>query len=540
MVLKTIERRIIGFHIDMNMAQYRADYLEAWLTTLSEMGYNTVVWELEGGIEWQTIPEAHQPDALTKDEFRKLLEHAKGLGLDNIPLLQTLGHAEYVLRHEKYAGLRAHPDDTTQYNPLHPAVVLLLHDWIAEYLDLFGEVRYFHIGCDEARRLDHVQQSARNKHDLSVSQIFIQHVNTISEPLIERGATPIIWADMALHHNGAIDELSRDVMLFDWMYDVWRGNGRVYIWGDKRGLRNRNEFTPKDLDLFGKYLFPNGDAPGVDPETFYTADFLADKGFKVVTCPGSSCDGDNVFSPRHKRQLHNTWDSAAKGLKTPALCGTVLTSWSVHLHPWELQHAHIAAVGFLSQNPESTMAEFRDRYVKCAYGLEDDRFWEAVEGLSEPCLFTHTQSLGIGKACLPVPADHVEKTLASIIAEGGFDEHIETARARRRAYARSLDQIRSLMRVTSKGEYRLELWELAARNLTNRAEASQLILLSRTDGFDPQAHRDQASRILEQMRALREEYERVYSGMIRPSRRALMIGYMFDSVEAELVRLADE
>lgn len=530
--------KMIGFHIDMNMAQYRADYLKGWLTELAGMGYNTIVWELEDGVEWETVPEARQPDALTKDEFRDVLTHARELGLENIPLLQTLGHAEYVLQNEKYKYLRANPDDTTQYDPFHPEVIPLLHAWILEYLDLFGEVGYFHIGADEARQLDFVQQSDRNTQGLSVSQIFMRHVNSVSQPLIERDITPIIWADMVLHHHGAIDELSRDVMLFDWMYDIWRGNGKVFLWGDNRGLRTRDELTPENLELFGKYLFPHGEAPGVEPETFYSADFLADRGFKVVTCPGSSSYGDNAFSPRHEYHLRNTWDSAHKGLDTPALKGTVLTSWSVHLHPWELQHAHIAAVGYLSSHPDATMDDFRAWYAQQAFGLSDARFWDAAEGLSNACLFTNTRSLGFGKAALPVPAGYVQNTLDKIKQDGRLDEETQTARKQREKYAHSLERFKTLRQEATLGEDRLALWDLAARNLVNRADASELILTSRTDGFDAVAHRDAARDILDTMRGLRAEYEREYKAMIRPSRRALIISYMFDAVEAELAGLA--
>lgn len=531
--------KMIGFHIDMNMAQYRADYLKDWLTELAGQGYNTIVWELEDGVEWETVPEARQPDALTKDAFRDVLQHARELGLENIPLLQTLGHAEYVLQNEKYHYLRANPDDSTQYDPFHPEIIPLLHAWIAEYLDLFGDVRYFHIGADEARQLDFVQQSDRNTQGLSVSQIFMRHINSVSQPLIERDITPIIWADMVLHHHGAIDELSRDVMLFDWMYDIWRGNGKVFLWGDNRGLRSRDELTPENLELFGKYLFPNGDAPGVEPETFYSADFLADKGFQVVTCPGSSSYGDNVFSPRHERHLRNTWDSAHKGLGTPTLEGTVLTSWSVHLHPWELQHAQIAAVGYLASHPDAAMDEFRAWYTEHAFGLTDARFWEAAEGLSDPCQFTYTRSLGFGKDCLPVPADHVGKTIEKIKADGELEDEIQTARTRQKDYAHSLELFTALRLEAQRGDGILDLWDLAARNLLNRAHASELLLLSRTDGYDHAAHAQRAGEILAEMRALHQEYEAAYATMIRPSRRALMIGYMFDAIEAELAELAD-
>ena len=529
-----------GFHIDMNMALYKADYLKAWLTELAAMGYNTIVWELEDSVVWETAPEASQPDALSKEAFREVLKHARGLGLEHIPLLQTLGHVEYLLQYDKYKHLRANPDNTTQYNPFHPEVVPLIHTWIAEYLDLFGQVKYFHIGADEARELDFIQQSEWNKEGLNVSQIFMRHINAVSEPLLERGVTPIIWADMVLHHHEAIDELSRDIMLFDWMYDIWRGNGKVFIWGDDRGLRTRDQLNAETMGLFGKHMFPNGDAPGVDPETFYSADFLADKGFATVTCPGSSSFGDNVFAPRHELHLWNAWDSAEKGMQTPGLSGSVLTSWSMHLHPWELQHAQIAAFGYQSRNPGKSLNDFRAWYVKDAYGLQDDRFWKAADGLAGLCQFSSSRTLGYDKACLPVSKDHIENAIVKMIEADRLDIEIMRAQKCAQDYTQSLELFRTLRQDATKGHAILDLWELAARNLINRAQAVEVILQSRTDSYAPEADRDRVNAILKDMQALHAEYEDVYAGMIRPNRRALMIGYMFDAVETELMRLAGE
>ena len=211
-----------------------------------------------------------------------------------------------------------------------------------------------------------------------------------------------------------------------------------------------------------------------------------------MTRPASSSYGDNVFSPRLERHLRNTWDSTAKGLTAPRLRGVVLTSWSVHLHPWELQHAHIAAVGYLAQKPDATMDEFRTWYVKETFGIQNDHFWVASELLSKPCLFTNTRTLGFGKACQPVPKNHVETSIQKIKADGQLDNEIEKAKRRRREYAQSLDIFTVIRQETLRGDEYLAVWELAARNLINRAEASELLLLSYSDGFDLAGHMGQA------------------------------------------------
>ena len=47
---------------------------------------------------------AVHPDAFTKREFREILDEADRLRLEPIPLLQTFGHAEYVLTRGKFGA----------------------------------------------------------------------------------------------------------------------------------------------------------------------------------------------------------------------------------------------------------------------------------------------------------------------------------------------------------------------------------------------------------------------------------------------------
>src|SRR5512133_1215455 len=111
---------MIAFHIDMNMAQYQAGYLKSWLAKLAQAGYDSILWEVENNVQWETCPECASPDAFSKDEFRALLNECRALGMEPIPLFQTIGHAEYVLKHPAYAHLKELPDKIDQYCPRNP------------------------------------------------------------------------------------------------------------------------------------------------------------------------------------------------------------------------------------------------------------------------------------------------------------------------------------------------------------------------------------------------------------------------------------
>ena len=140
-----------AYHVDMRMPHFQPSYLRRWLKELAESGYNHVVWEVTDGLRFETCPEAASSDALTKGEFQAILMEGRKLGLEPIPLLQTLGHAEYVLERPQYARLRDNPEIAYQYDPLNTKVIAFLHRWIDEHLELFGDIQYFHLGADEAR-----------------------------------------------------------------------------------------------------------------------------------------------------------------------------------------------------------------------------------------------------------------------------------------------------------------------------------------------------------------------------------------------------
>ena len=247
--------RIRGFHIDMNIAQFQGSYLKKKLKDLADLGYNTIIWEVENNIRWETCPECVSPDAFTKAEFKDILAYSRDLGLEPIPLLQTLGHCEYVLKNERYRPLAEIPDRIDQYCPRNPEVVTFLRKWIDEYLEVFGPVRYFHLGADEAYTLGECPRCKAYVSEHSLSDLFIEHINAMSQPLIEKGIRPVIWGDMLLNHPESLARLSRRVVVFDWRYDRYYGVPTVFIWG-------RGELTKEKPGRRGSRLPCSGSAGG--------------------------------------------------------------------------------------------------------------------------------------------------------------------------------------------------------------------------------------------------------------------------------------
>jgi len=517
----------------MNVAQFTRSYLEHWLRELAGLGYDAIIWEVENNIQWETCPECVAPDAFSKEDFKGLLSLCGELGLESIPLLQTIGHAEYVLKHAQYEHMKETPERLDQYCPRHPEVLPFLKQWIGEYLDLFGEVNYFHIGADEAWALGVCDRCRAFVDEHSLSELYIQHINAVSEPLIARGITPIIWADMVLKHGEALDKLSRNVMLFDWLYDIYPALGKVFVWEGRYGtFYTKDELPPKVRARFDGALFPFGDEPGREPETFYTADYLAQQGFKVVTCPASSSVGDSVFTPRNWYHMINTFGWVRKGL-SPHLHGSAQTSWTVRQFMWELQAASIDMLPYLHRNAEASIEEYQRHFMNERFGVDDETFWRACGLLSKPCLFSTSGTLGFYKDARHVPRDFVKKMMARLVEEKRLDAQIDNTTQRLEEYRAALPLFAEFAGKAKKGQETLDIWNLMARNLINRAEAALFLLRHEKDGLKAAPEED-GRRILETLRGLKKETSSFYSSVQKPARCNEIIGWVFDSVEHAL------
>ncbi len=515
--------KMVGFHIDMNVAQFRKDYLEQWLRYLAGAGYNTILWEVENNIQWETVPECVSPDAFSRDEFRELLDLCRELGMKSIPLLQTIGHAEYVLKHEPYVGLREAPDRIDQYCPLNPGVVPLLQEWIAEYLEVFGDVERFHLGADEAWIIGDCPKCRAFADRNSISELYIRHVNAVAEPLRERGITPVIWGDMVLAHPDAIEKLSSDIMIFDWNYNHFLGQEKLRVWGE--GWSLPENLSEKAMERFGAYIFPDGRKN--DADVFYTVEYLKSKGFEVVTCPSSASHGDSVFAPRLDLHEKNTWDFGWKGLKDAS--GMMLTSWTVRVHTWELQKSCIDMAGYRLSGAGGGIGDFRADFVERTFGCSSEDFYSVADALAAKCPYANAHDLGIKKSCLPVPEDYILADVRAKVEEGKGEDLRDVAGKALKQYSEGKAALERVMQDASDGQTYLDSWMLTADALIHRAK-SVIFLVNREQGRTAGDRQE----LLEELDTIEARFRDAYGRIQRPARAGEIVQWIFWSLRYAL------
>ncbi len=396
------------FHIDLNYVNLKKEYLRGWLEKLKEMGFNAVLWELEDKVCWETCPECVWPEAMSKKDFAEILSFSRKLGLEPIPLLQTVGHAEYVLLHEKYHSFRELEDHHDCYCTSNPEVASFLKAWIEEYLELFGEIRHFHLGGDEAYVFANCAKCSAYAERHGKNSLFGRHIREISQPILNRGIRPGIWNDMIMKDPSALAFETSKYVIWDWNYwDTDMAPEKIGI--QALGLNSRADIEKSGLlKEYPEMLDSNGSLL-----PFPSVRILKRHGFDVILCSASRSGGDTFFCPA---PLHSAnIATAAQTAEEEKLLGHCVTSWAIRLNDYALQTPSIGLAQEVIGQSEKASEELFRLHCQGLFGTNPEKYIRAVKILGVSLPFAQSLTTGVQwnglKDSMPPPGKYVENLL---------------------------------------------------------------------------------------------------------------------------------
>lgn len=186
--------RLRAVHLDFKGLMPTLPNLRRLIDRLADLKFNAVVAEWEDKLAFDAHPAVASRLALSKRQVRSLVRYAAARHVRVIPLQQTLGHLEYVLKHARYARFRE-AGLVNEIDPLDPRAVELIADLIDEMVALHPD-RDFHIGADEAWGLGSGSQGRRFVARHGKDELLLRHIETISGHVRSHDRRPLIWDDM--------------------------------------------------------------------------------------------------------------------------------------------------------------------------------------------------------------------------------------------------------------------------------------------------------------------------------------------------------
>jgi len=227
---------------------------------ISPMGYNYVIMEIAGGMEFESHPEInaaveeafikgakgewplfpHKEAGMGKTVKKAVLadfvEYCRSFGIDVIPEIQSLGHVQFMTLPHPDIAERPEKTETEKvdereadippnefyghsYCPSNPKSYEILFDLIDEIIEVFKPREYVHMGHDEVYQIG-VCPICKEK---DPAELFAQDVNRIYEYLKKKGLKMMMWADMLQPVTkyktwAAIDMIPKDILLLDFIW----------------------------------------------------------------------------------------------------------------------------------------------------------------------------------------------------------------------------------------------------------------------------------------------------------------------------------
>jgi hexosaminidase len=351
--------KIKGFHLDLRIQAMKMPALKTFALKLSKGGVNTIIMEWEGTYPFKNQPLIPNRYAYDREQVKSFIAYCKTIGIDVIPLQQSFGHVEYILRNSKYADLREDQKDYSQINPIKEKEAKELFTDLYKDLISTHPSPYFHIGGDETYLLGHGEASKKKVAAVGMGHLYGDYLKMLCELVVSLGKRPVVWADIALKYPDALKSLPKETIFMDWNYG-W------------------------DLNRFGNH------------------EALVKYGFEIWGAPAIRSAPDNYFLTDWEKHFNNIKDFIPQA-KDLGYKGIVMTSWStsgiyspvfesatdiIDLHAvrrvYPITGFNILIDAFLqSMNSTTPLAvhQFVTAYCKDKYGFTPNQsavFWDAL------------------------------------------------------------------------------------------------------------------------------------------------------------------
>ena len=349
--------------IDVKHHLEKKSYYYDLMDALAQLKINGIILEIEDKLKYKRRPEVASADALSIEEWRALSTYALARNISISPLVQGLGHASFILKHDKNKHLRDDPKSDWAFNPLNPETYALQYDLYLDAMEAFPHGKYLHVGGDE------VQTTGRGS-GKSALELNLIWLNKVSAFAAEHDRIPIFWDDMPLKQAGLMQPIYNSEMDPATVDSIWEVN-------EPKLNKFINQF-PKNC-VYMRWNYHKAESYGNGK----AMDWFSSNGFRVMGATAgqtrwtlmpqreSNIDQIRIFAEQSINRNYN---------------GFLLTLWDDDSPHFELYKRGISAFAEYSWGGlKRTKEEFKEVYRHRKFGSEfKGEQYAFIDALDEP------------------------------------------------------------------------------------------------------------------------------------------------------------
>lgn len=214
-------------HLDLKGAPPKVEYFKRFFPLLSKLGATGILIEYEDMFPYKgSLVNISATNAYSLEDIKVILKLAEMSQLSVIPLVQTFGHMEFILKLKEFEHLRELFEYPQVICPTHNNALDVIMDMISQILEAHPEITKLHIGSDEVWYLGVCSRciDVMNKNDWSKNRLFLEHISAIVNGIHKKHPhlKILMWDDK--FRSMSLEELNSSgikslVELVVWKYD---------------------------------------------------------------------------------------------------------------------------------------------------------------------------------------------------------------------------------------------------------------------------------------------------------------------------------
>ena len=488
-------------HIDVKHHLEKKSYYYTLIDELAQLKINGIIIEIEDKLKYKRRPKVGSNDALSIEEWKVISDYALARNIKISPLVQGLGHASFVLKHDIYKDLRDDLNSDWAFNPLDPEVYKLQFDLYLDALEAFPHGDYLHVGGDE------VQTTGRKsgKNALELNLIWLNKVTSFAN---DNKRIPIFWDDMPLKQAGLMNPIYDSKMSKEAVDSIWQKNEPIL----NRFLK---KFPKNCVYMRWNYhmaeTYGNGKA----------MDWFSSNGFEVMGATAGQTRW--TLMPQRESNIDQIRIFAEQSINRNYR-GLLLTLWDDDSPHFELYKRGIHAFAeFTWGGMKRSKDEFKKAYRHRKFGsnFQSDRY-SFIDKLDKPVelwtnLFlknnSHRNSLNRGENSIEEKIIDLPDFEKKGIWTEKYSDRLDQLEIQRFQLEDVKNVLKKIQHKNPKSNYNLKVYNQVL-SLVNY----NFKLMSKIKNFDLAKTKEQEIQILKELDVLvsefkniREEFENVYS-----------------------------
>lgn len=249
--------KVRAVQLDLARQMETIPFIKGFLRFAKDSGFNTVVLYLEGRVKTKSFPFRSDAETYTPGQMKEIVAEATSLGIDLVPVVSVLAHAEnftgckelqHLSEERETPGRFGGRGKTTFCHSL-PETRVFLEGYLKEMFEIFPG-RNFHVGLDESFNTGFCPLCAPKMESEGLGGIYMEVIDWAHEFLERNGKRMWMWDDFFEFFPERVTEVPKDVMMCNWEYsaDVSVERGPYGHFGERYRRNWVSEYADRGVD----------------------------------------------------------------------------------------------------------------------------------------------------------------------------------------------------------------------------------------------------------------------------------------------------